>query len=62
MTCVRVQAWSCAYRLTIAAPLLAPGTFRLSHITTGPPESSNERPFRRTPQSSVHFGCIQTRL
>jgi hypothetical protein len=62
MTRVRVPAWSCAYRLTSAALLPAPGTFRLSHITTGRPESSNERPFRRTPQSSVHFGCLQTRL
>jgi hypothetical protein len=62
MSCVRVPACSCAYRLTSAAPLPAPGTLRLSNITTGHLGSRNERPFRRTLQSPVHFGCIQTTL
>jgi hypothetical protein len=62
MTCVRVPAWSCVYRLINAVRLPALGTFRLSNITTGNLESGNEQPFNRTPHSSVHFDCLQTSL
>jgi hypothetical protein len=62
MTRVRVPAWSCVYRLINAVRLPALGTFRLSNITTGNLESSNQQPFRPTPHSSVNFDCLQTSL
>ncbi len=62
MTCVRVPAWSCVYRLINAVRLPALGTFRLSNITTGNLERSDQQPFRRTAHSSVNFHCLQTSL
>ena len=62
MTCVRVPARSCVYRLISAAWLPAPGSFWLSNITNGHLTDSTRRPFPHTPQSSVQFGCIQTSL
>jgi hypothetical protein len=62
MTCVRVPAWSCVYRPISAAQLHASCSSRLSNIANVPFTSSTGRPFRRTPQSSAHFGCIQTSL
>ena len=62
MTCVRVPAWSCVYRLINAVRLPAPGSFWLCKIATSHLASIKDRPFRRTPQPSVHFGCLQTSL